>query len=97
MNKQDAIRTACEIVALAYRSIGDYSHASDGFCDICEAHQGPIWSYANEGHALKYVREAVLDALISDGYTIDEQFDKDTGEAVTPREEQEKNANWRKS
>ena len=97
MNKQDAIRTACEIVALAYRSIGDYSHASDGFCDICETHHGQAWNYANEGFALQYVREAVLQKLHQDGFEIDEQFDKDTGEAVMTREEQEKNANWRKS
>jgi hypothetical protein len=53
MTQQEAIREACSIVALAYRSIGDYSHASDGFCDKCPATaHAATWNFQNEGRAL---------------------------------------------
>ena len=79
MTKQEAIREACSIVSLAYRSVGDYSTASDGFCDECEANQSPLSNYSNQGFALQYVREAVLLKLELDGYNVHEAFDKDTG------------------
>ena len=82
MNKQDAIRTACEIVSLAYRSIGDYTHASDGFCDECEKHQSHLSNYSNQGKALDYVRKAVLNQLKADGFEIDSRFDQVTGEEL---------------
>ena len=79
MDKQEAIREACSIVSLAYRSVGDYSAASDGFCDECEVKQSPLSNYSNQGFALQYVREAVLLKLELDGYNVDGRFNPDTG------------------
>ena len=79
MTKQEAIREACSIVSLAYRSVGDYSTASDGFCDECEGRVGADGNYSNQGFALQYVREAVLQKLHRDGHTVHAAFDKDTG------------------
>ena len=82
MNRQEAIKEACNIVGLAYHSVGDYSHASDGFCDECEKHQSRLSSYANQGKALAYVRKAVLNQLKADGFEIDGRFDQGTGEEL---------------
>ena len=79
MTRDEAIREACSIVGLVYYSIGDFSHASDGFCASCQANQGRGWHYANQGIALAYVRQAVLAALKRDGYRIHENFDPTTG------------------
>jgi len=70
MTKEQAIEHVCATVALAYRSIGDYSRPSDGFCAHCAKLQGPEWHYQNEGHVLHYVREAVREKLLKDGYKI---------------------------
>ena len=82
MTKQEAIREACSIVSLAYRSMGDYSTASDGFCEECEANQSPLSNYSNQGFALQYVREAVLLKLELDGYSVDNRFDPNTGQEL---------------
>lgn len=83
MTRAEAIKEACSIVALAYRSIGDYSHASDGFCDKCQADRSPAWTFQNQGFALEYVRLAVLTALKRDGITIHKGFDPHTGKELT--------------
>ena len=70
MNRQEAIREACEIVGLAYGVIGDYTSASDGFCDKCTERLGPDWPYQNGGVALAYVRKAVVEKLKADGYEV---------------------------
>lgn len=78
MTRDEAITEACAIVALAYRSIGDYSTASDGFCPRCrQGREG--WTYENDGRILAYVRHAVLDALKRDGHKIAKGFDPVTG------------------
>jgi len=85
MTREEAIKDACSIVALAYRSIGDYSHASDGFCQTCQDQHGPGWGpYQNQGRVLEYVRLAVLTALKRDGITIHRGFDPATGKELTP-------------
>lgn len=82
MTRQEAIQAACEIVALAYRVKGDYSRPSDGFCDKCRSLLGSL-SYQNDGGALDYVRQAVLNQLMRDGYTAEriqsQGFDPQTG------------------
>ena len=83
--REEAIQEACEIVALAYRSIGDYSRASDGFCQKCQDLHGGAWNYANQGGALEYVRRAVLDALKRDGYGVSGGFNPETGREVPAR------------
>lgn len=75
MTREEAIREACEIVGLAFHSIGDYSRASDGFCDKCPAATCPSWTYHNEGHILAYVRQAVVEKLQRDGYIKEIQGD----------------------
>jgi hypothetical protein len=82
LTRIEAIREACRIIALAYHSIGDYSKASDGFCDKCSNHQTEHWHYSNQGAALKYVRTAVSEKLKRDGYEIASGFDKKTGQCV---------------
>lgn len=57
-------------MALAYHAIGDYSHASDGFCSKRMETQGGDWGYTNEGRALEYVQNAVIAQLRRDGYTV---------------------------
>ena len=80
MTRQQATREACAIVALAYNSIGDYRHASDGFCDLCPNGEGQREEdYRNEGHVLDYVRDAVVEKLRRDGHSIAEGFDQRTG------------------
>ena len=77
MTREETIREACSIVALAYRSIGDYSHASDGFCGDCTALHGVGWHYENQGQALDYVRSAVVARLLADGHSIHPAWDGD--------------------
>lgn len=81
LTRKEATREACSITGLAFKSIGDYSYSSDGFCDLCpfgegNHHEG---SYQNSGIILDYVRRAVLEKLKRDGYKIHEKFDPETG------------------
>jgi hypothetical protein len=82
MTRDQAIREACSIVALAFHSMGDYSSASDGFCGDCPAAKHREWGYSNDGKALEYVRMAVLKALKADGFKIDHNFDPKTGKVI---------------
>jgi hypothetical protein len=79
MTREEAIVQACEVMALASHSIGDYSKAADGFCFKCPAATSPGWYYRNEGHIFDYVRKAVLNQLKADGYTCAKSFDPETG------------------
>lgn len=81
MTRQEAMREACEIVALAYHSIGDYTLPSDGFCDKCPAAAHALWHYQNSGEALQWVREAVLQRLRHEGIRVAAGFDPLTGRA----------------
>ena len=81
MTCQEAIREACRIVALAYRSIGDFSEPSDGFCDLCPFSDDPV-SYRNAGRALEYVRLAVVAKLKADGHEVAKGFNPETGKEV---------------
>lgn len=75
MNRQETIEAVCEIIGVAYNTIGDYSHASDCFCEECQF-------YRNEGKAIEYVRRAVNRALIADGLTPIRNIDESTGEYI---------------
>jgi hypothetical protein len=77
MTKQEAIKEACAIVALAYHSVGEYTHSSDGFCGC-----SPFENYQNDGIALNYVREAVLQRLAKDGCKVADGFDPITGREI---------------
>lgn len=96
MTRQEAITEVCQIVALAYGSINNFSTASDCFCEEgaearIEKAEGPcvvdgvrrrMTTYRNEGVTIVYVRQAVMEKLKKDGYTICEGFDQETGVAL---------------
>ena len=67
MTKEECIRHACTTVGIAFHSIKDYRHASDCFCTD---HVHPGFTFWNEGIILEYVREAVVEKLRRDGYTV---------------------------
>lgn len=69
MTKDDVIKHVCRTVALVYRSIGDYSRASDGFCSVCEADLKGF-NFQHDGITLDYVRQAVIEKLKRDGFTV---------------------------
>jgi hypothetical protein len=85
MEKRDAIKEACEIISLAYHSIGDYSLPSDGFCSEC-AKLNPFGNYQNAGKAFDFVRRAVIEKLEREGFKISNQFDTLTGKSVEKKE-----------
>lgn len=71
MTKEEAIAYACRIVAMAYRSIGDYSSPCDCFCmnsHIPDSH------YQNTGDVLRYIRTAVVEKLKADGHRITKEI-----------------------
>lgn len=82
MTRDEATREACAIVALAYKSIGNLTHPSDGFCSKCETHCGPTWNYQNAGKALAYVRRAVVKQLKRDGHKIADGFKRNGKEKI---------------
>lgn len=53
MTHAEVLRYVCRTYALAYHSIADYSHACDGFCDLCP-NADDLESYRNDGHALRW-------------------------------------------
>ena len=67
MTRQETISKVCAIVGLVFQSRGDFSQASDCFCD---ENQFPSYSYQNGGGAIEYIRMAVVQQLIKDGYTV---------------------------
>ena len=97
MTRDEAIREACRIMALVYRSIDDYTYASDGFCMDCPSmrtekagtNRYAQNTYRNDGKVFAYVRRAVLKQLKEDGYTIHPAFDPDTGEEIESQERKE--------
>lgn len=81
MNKQQVIEHVCTTVALVYRSIGDYSEPSDGFCHRCQNRNTPQ-HFRHSGATLRYVRDAVVDKLKADGIAIADGFDPVTGDEI---------------
>jgi hypothetical protein len=76
MTKMEAIRRACQLTALIYRSRGDYARPSDGFCDQCPAGrpatvQGAAWNFQHAGITFEYALEAIVERLMRDGYVVD--------------------------
>ena len=79
MTRQEAIKEACMVFALAFHSIGKYDHPADGFCDTCPAGRDRGWNYQNSGRVFDYVRKAVLAQLKKDGHKVSAAFDAKTG------------------
>jgi len=81
MSKEEVIEEVCELVSMAYHSIGDYSEPNDGFCDRCQRVVG-YNNYQNSGKVIHYVRNAVLEKLLVDGHSIAGGFDPLTGREI---------------
>lgn len=77
-DRAEVIREVCEIVALAYHSVGDYSHASDCFCD----NKSGVSGFRNEMQSVDFVRQAVLEKLVRDGIKVHRDFDAITGRPI---------------
>lgn len=71
MTRDEAVRYACRIKALVWRTIDSGGHtASDCFCEDSPGGPG---GFRDEGAALAYILEAVRAKLADDGYVADEQ------------------------
>lgn len=68
MTKQEATQEACSIIALAYHSRQDYTIPCDCFCG---REKGKEFQTADRA-TFDYVREAVKEKLIKDGFTVRE-------------------------
>lgn len=77
--KQEIIEQVCDIVGMAYHSIGDYTHACDCFCG---ENTDCGYQYENDGITVDYVRKAVLNQLKKDGYHIHDKWDVNTGKYI---------------
>jgi hypothetical protein len=72
MTRQEAIRRACQLTALVFRSIGDYSRPSDGFCDLCPAGKtDSTWNFSHSGITFEYILDAIVEKLKADGHVPD--------------------------
>jgi len=80
MTREEATIEACAVFGLAHHSIGDYSKPSDGFCSVCSKFDDG--DYQNSGQILEYVRLAVVEKLLKDGFTIVQGFDPVTGREI---------------
>jgi hypothetical protein len=69
MTRQDVLKHLCQTVGLVYQTLGNFTQPSDGFCSDCPAQQGRGWTFNHSGETLDYVRVAVLEKLVRDGYT----------------------------
>ena len=78
MTHEQVLHHLCTTVGLVYKTIGDYTEASDGFCGQCTATMGGIRGFQHSGRTLKYVRQAVVEKLARDGYkpTLDPDDDE---------------------
>lgn len=74
MTKQEATQEACSIIALAYHSIGDYKQPCDCFCGKDDKRTGGF-QIADKA-TFDYVREAVKEKLIKDGFTVRDWYQK---------------------
>lgn len=64
------INHLCSTVAIAFHSIGDYTHASDCFCEDGEGFSKLVTGFRHDGETLEYVRKAVIEQLKRDGYKV---------------------------
>lgn len=65
MTRPEVISHLCETVSLVFLSRGDFSKASDCFCD-----NSPDHFFQHQGETLEYVRKAVEEKLIRDGFAL---------------------------
>ena len=67
MTKEEVIQHLCETVACVFHTKHEYEYPSDGFCRECERDCG-CGDFQHSGRTLAYVRDAVIEKLIRDGY-----------------------------
>lgn len=68
--RQDAERIACSIMAIVSHAQG-FDVSNDGFCEKCPAGNPSVeWEFRNSGRSLRYMRDAVVEKLARDGYTV---------------------------
>ena len=70
MTKQEATQEACSIIALAYHSRENYAIPCDCFCGKDDKRTGGFQTA--DRATFDYVREAVKEKLIKDGFTVRE-------------------------
>ncbi len=63
MTRPEVIEHLCRTVSLVYLTKNNFTHASDCFCDKCDAAH-----FQHQGITLEFVRQAVIEKLIRDGY-----------------------------
>jgi hypothetical protein len=83
MTQVEVVREMCRIMSLAYKSIGDYDEPSDGFCDLCPNSYDQE-SFRHSGETLDYVRRAVVEKLLRDGFSVAKGFDVEGKEKEAP-------------
>jgi hypothetical protein len=66
MTRQSAITQVCDLVSVAYNSIGDYNKSCDCFCEESPG------NFSNDGETIAYVRKAVFEKLRRDGFDVKE-------------------------
>ena len=88
MTRNEVIKELCDIVGMVYQSMGDFSHASDCFC---EDWQGAV-HFRHEGKTLEFVKQAVVEKLHRDGFSLPAKFKNLTG--VTQKDENDTFCCW---
>jgi len=59
LTREETIEKMCAIVGLVYKSLGDFSKPSDGFCPQCTR----LPTYQNDGHIVEWVERVVVEEL----------------------------------
>lgn len=66
MNKEEVISNLCQTVGIVYHTIAKFENPSDCFCK--DSRTMPPGYFSHTGETLEYVRKAVVNELIRDGY-----------------------------
>jgi hypothetical protein len=70
VKRHEVICRLCQIVGMVYQAQGDFTHASDCFCDDPPPGVHSIGGFRHEGKTLDYVEQAVREQLKRDGYEV---------------------------
>lgn len=82
MRYNQVIRELCGIVATVYRSIGNYNHASDCFCEDSETMRKD-GNFKHDGVTITYIKTAVFEKLQKDGYIIQDATQCESAKSVS--------------
>ncbi len=67
MTRDEVIEEYCKIGALVFHTKGDYSEPNDGFCSKCPNIANG--HFQNTGRVIDFIRQAVTEKLLAEGYT----------------------------